>query len=116
MRNWKLHLLGIVTLFSAGGLAILIGLIFGDTYFSLVPLIAWFVWGQIYLVPKILGRNYRWGLFLFCAAMMVLSAGAMAFINEVGGGWFSFLPPILWVIWANVYVRPRIIASEDNQK
>ncbi|MFC2952157.1 hypothetical protein ACFOOP_09455 [Marinicaulis aureus] len=113
MKKWRLWLLAFFTMFVAVGLAVVIT-IFDGGYWSFIPMIAWLVLGQIFIVPKILGRNYRWGLFLFMMAMMALSFGAMLVIAHFGGGWFAYLPPLIWVAWSSLYVMPRIKASEEK--
>ena len=54
MKKWQLHLLAIVTMIAAAGLAIVIMVFFDGGYLGFVPPIVWFIWMQIFIVPKIL--------------------------------------------------------------
>lgn len=56
MSKLTLWIIGFVSMFLAFGLTVLILLIFGDTYWSVVPMIVWFIAGQIWLVPRILKK------------------------------------------------------------
>ncbi len=57
MAKWKLWLVGYVTMFAALGIAVAIVVIFDGGYWAFVPMVLWFVYGQIFLVPRILSKR-----------------------------------------------------------